>query len=108
MSDEFYNKRVVFRENDKVHADLRIRLYYDGVSQSDFFRGCINAYLSQEPEFMQFLETLKSIKSKHSKTKNAKSRKLLSKGEDLKGHYALNPNEIENIFDMIEEEHDEL
>jgi hypothetical protein len=108
MSDELYNKRVVFRENDKVHADLRIRLHYDGISQSDFFRGCIDAYLNQSPEFMQFLETLKSTKSKHSKLKNTKSKKLRDQGKELKEHFALNPNEIENIFDMIEEEHNEL
>ncbi len=108
MSDEFYNKRVVFRENDKIHASLRVRLHYDGVSQSDFFRGCINAYLNQEPEFMEFLETLKSEKGKHSKTKNTKSAKLRKQGEELKARFALDSNEIENIFDMIEEEHNEL
>jgi hypothetical protein len=108
MSDEFYNKRVVFRENDKVHADLRIRLHYDGISQSDFFRGCIGAYIDQSPEFMQFLGTLKSEKSKHSKLKNAKSKKLSAQGKKLTEHFALDSNEIENIFDMIEEEHNEL
>ena len=44
MSDDIYNKRIVFRENDQVHAKLRIRLNYDGIKQSDFFRACIAAY----------------------------------------------------------------
>ena len=59
MSDEFYNKRIVFRENDQVHAKLRIRLHYDGIKQSDFFRGCIEAYLTGDTEFEDFIETLK-------------------------------------------------
>ena len=107
MSDK-HNKRVVFTENDQTHANLRIRLHYDGIRQSDFFRGCISAYLNQSKGFMNFFESLKSEKSSISNVRNQKSAKLRKKGEELKSHFALDPNEIENIFDMIEEEHDEL
>jgi len=108
VSEEFYNKRVVFRENDQVHAKLRIRLHYDGIKQSDFFRGCIEAYLNQEEEFEDFIETLKLRKSSQSKNKQAKSKKLKEKGKELSSKLALNSSEIENIFDMIEEEHEGL
>ena len=63
MSEEFYNKRVVFRENDQVHAKLRIRLHYDGIKQSDFFRGCIEAYLNQEQEFEDLKNEVGDIKN---------------------------------------------
>ena len=108
MSDEFYNKRVVFRENDQVHAKLRIRLHYDGIKQSDFFRGCIEAFLNDDAEFEEFIETLKLKKSSQSKAKLAKSKKLKNEGKELSNKLALNSNEIENIFDMIEEEHEGL
>ena len=108
MSDEQYNKRVVFRENDTTHANLRVRLHYDGVKQSQFFRGCIDAYLNQDKDFMAFMETLKSETGSLSKLRNEKSKKLREKGEELKNSLALDPAEIENIFDMIEEEHDGL
>ncbi len=108
MSDEFYNKRVVFRENDQIHAKLRIRLNYDGIKQSDFFRGCIEAYLNQDDEFEDFIETLKLKKSSLSKSKQAKSKKLKEQGRELASKLALNSSEIENIFDMIEEEHEGL
>ena len=108
MSEDLYNKRVVFRENDQVHADLRIRLHYDGIKQSDFFRGCIEAYLNQDSEFEDFIEILKSKKSKLSKNKQTKSKKLKEKGKELVSKLALNSGEIENIFDMIEEEHEGL
>ncbi len=98
----------MFRENDNTHASLRVRLHYDGVKQSQFFRGCIDAYLNQDEDFMAFMETLKSKKSSLSKQRNEKSKKLREKGEELKKHLALDPTEIENIFDMIEEEHHEL
>jgi uncharacterized protein YrzB (UPF0473 family) len=108
MSEDLYNKRVIFRENDKVHAQLRIRLNYDGISQSDFFRSCTEAYLAQAPEFEDFVATLRSKKSKHGKVRIAKSKKLEEKGKETVNKLALNPSEIENIFDMIEEEHNEL
>jgi hypothetical protein len=108
VSEDLYNKRVVFRENDQVHADLRIRLHYDGIKQSDFFRGCIEAYLNQDSEFEDFIEILKSKKSKLSKNKQTKSKKLKEKGKELVNKLALNSGEIENIFDMIEEEHEGL
>lgn len=108
MSDEQYNKRVVFRENDTTHASLRVRLHYDGVKQSEFFRGCIEAYLNMDNHFMAFMETLKSDKSSLSKDRNKKSKKLREKGQELKDHLALDSKEIENIFDMIEEEHNGL
>jgi hypothetical protein len=108
VPDEFYNKRVVFRENDHIHAKLRIRLNYDGIKQSDFFRGCIEAYLNQEEEFDDFIEILKLKKSNLSKSKQAKSKKLKESGRELADKLSLNSSEIENIFDMIEEEHDGL
>lgn len=108
MSEEFYNKRVVFRENDQVHAKLRIRLNYDGIKQSDFFRACIAAYLNEDEEFEGFVESLKSEKSSLSKGKRARSRKLKQQGKELASKLALNSSEIENIFDMIEEEHEGL
>ena len=40
-----YNKKVVFMENDRVHADLKLKIHYDGITQSDFFCGCVRAYL---------------------------------------------------------------
>lgn len=108
MSDDFYNKRVVFRENDKVHANLRIRLNYDGIKQSDFFRACIEAYLNQDSVFDEFIESLKSKKSSLSKNKRAKSKKLENEGKQLYNKLALDASEIENIFDMLEEEHEGL
>ena len=108
MSEDLYNKRVVFRENDQVHAKLRIRLHYDGIKQSDFFRGCIEAYLNQDTEFEDFIETLKLKKSSLSKAKQAKSKKLKKEGRELSSKLALISSEIENIFDMIEEEHEGL
>ena len=63
MQDE-YNKKVVYMENDRVHADLRLKIHYDGITQADFFRGCVRAYLEEEGAFMAFLDKLKEQRTK--------------------------------------------
>jgi len=54
-------KKVMFYDSDKRHADLKLRLQYDGLKQNEFFRAV-----------------------------------------------ALKENEIESIFDLLEEEHPDL
>jgi hypothetical protein len=33
-----YEKRIVFTETDKTHAELKIKLHYEGLRQAQFFR----------------------------------------------------------------------
>ena len=42
------------------------------------------------------------------KKKKAKSKQLRNKGKQKMKDFGLNDGEIENIFDLIEEEHPEL
>ena len=32
------SKKIIFEDTDKRHADLKIRLHYDGLTQGVFFR----------------------------------------------------------------------
>ena len=44
----------------------------------------------------------------YSKAKTAKSKRLLKKGEDIKSKFGLDQDEIDNIFDILEQEHPDL
>ncbi|HHZ94730.1 MAG TPA: hypothetical protein EYN67_04025 [Flavobacteriales bacterium] len=107
MSEE-YNKKVVYAENDKVHADLRLRLHYDGISQSDFFRGCVRAYLGEEGAFMTFLGALKERRTKLS----SRVRKIATMDEasakKQQEQFGLAAADVEDIFDILEKEHENL
>jgi len=98
------NKRIVFTENDHRHAQLIIKLKHDGLRQSEFFRLLISGYLQDNPLIQDFIEERKPQSKKHKK----KSKKLMAKGSALVADFGLNSGEIENIFDLIEEEHPEL
>ena len=93
----------------KLHENLKIRLYYDDIkTQSEFFRVCTESYLNQDKLFMEFLDDYKINKKVQAKHKVNKSRKLRGKGEQMLKDLALTEDEIENIFDILEEDLPEL
>ena len=101
-------KKICFYDSDKRHADLRVRFQYDGLKQSEFFRGVVTAYLEKEENFMKFLEEFKKDSEILHKTKLRKQEKIRKKEKDLKTKFALENKEVESIFDMLEEEHPDL
>lgn len=98
------NKRVVFTDNDHRHAQLLIKLRTDGLSQADFFRSVISAYIGDDADFLKFIDRIKtqSIKRK------TKSRRTRQKGVQTVKDLGLNEGEIENIFDILAQEHPDL
>ena len=93
-----------FSLDSKLHEDLKIRLYYDQIkTQSEFFRYCVESYLNQDSLFMAFLEDYKINKKVQSKAKVTKSRQLREKGAKMLHDLALTDEDIENIFDILEE-----
>ena len=98
-----------FSLDSKLHENLRIRLYYDQIkNQSEFFRMCVEAYLGQDNLFMEFLDEHKVARQIQSKTRSEKSKKLRQKGSKLMEELALTPHEVQNIFDILEEDLPEL
>ena len=105
MSQE---KKILFTDTDKRHADLKLRLHYDGLTQADFFRSLITGYLEKDENIMNFIAGVQESKNIHSKQKRAKSKKLEEEGENLMKKLGLGEEEIENIFDLLEEEYPDL
>ena len=98
-----------FSLNAKLHENLKIRLYYDQIkTQSEFFRYCVESYLNQDPLFMAFLDDYKIHKKVQSKRRVTKSRQLRASGENLLRDLSLTDDDIENIFDILEEDLPEL
>jgi len=105
MSQE---KKILFTDTDKRHANLKLRLHYDGLTQADFFRSLITGYLEKDKNIMNFIAGLQEGEKIHSKQKRAKSKKLEEEGENLMKKLGLGEEEIENIFDLLEEEYPNL
>ena len=109
MKDYTSHSKLTFFLDSKLHENLKIRLYYDQLnSQSEFFRMCTESYLEQDRLFMEFLENYKINKKVQSKNRMKKSRKLREKGSKLLEELALTEEDVQNIFDILEEDLPEL
>tara|TARA_R110000824_G_scaffold78717_9_gene198575 strand:- start:427 stop:747 length:321 start_codon:yes stop_codon:yes gene_type:complete len=101
--------KVTFFLNPRLHEDLRIRIHYDGFkNQSEFFRACVISYLEKTEEFMAFIDMYKQSEKLQSKANIKKTIKLREDGKDLMKKLGITDEEMENIFDLIEEEIPEL
>ena len=76
-------KKITFYDSDKRHADLRIRLQYDGLKQSGFFRAVVTAYLEKNEHFMAFLDQHMSDSEVRSENKRKKIQKANKKEKEV-------------------------
>lgn len=101
-------KKMMFWESPKRQADLRIRLQLDGFTQSHFFRSIITGYLENNEHIVKYLDEYKSKNQLQGLEKRRRIKKDLREQENIKKQFALNDNDIEDIFDIIAEEFPEL
>ena len=101
-------KRIVFADTDKRHADLKIRLRYDGLTQMQFFQSIITGYIESDPRIVEYFMDIKKEISKQGKAKINKSNILLKQADTNKKLYRLSKEESDEIFDLIAEEFDDL
>ena len=103
-ANPYLDKKVAFVENTHQHAKLILKLRHDGVTQSKFFRAIIAGYLDGDERIQSYIDDMKP----QGKQKRVKSKKLRDEGKQRMKDFGLNDGEIENIFDLIEEEHPEI
>jgi len=108
MDREKKNKKIVFESNTHKHAQLKIRLEYDSLTQAEFFRSLIDGYLNKDIRILKFIDNYKAEKGKDSKRNTKYREKDLQKGDDLLEKFGIKDTELENIFDLIEEEYPDL
>lgn len=86
----------------KDSADLKLRLRYDGISQSHFLRTLVSMYVSKDPLMLQVVEKIKLDQKVMGKKKILKTRKDIEKSSKILADLGITKEEKENIFDMIE------
>ncbi len=101
-------KIVQFSDIDKRHADLRLRLHYDGLTQGQFFRALVSGYVDRDSDIVSFIEKVKENSEKYKPTLMKKRRRAYTKSKQVEKLFGLDEDEIENIFDMIQKEHKDL
>ena len=97
-------KRVVFTENDHRHAKFLIKLKQDGLTQSAFFRHILSGYVQGDERIQSFVNQHKPQSKKHKK----KVGQLREAGQTALRSHGFSEDQIEDLYDLIAEEHPEL
>jgi len=97
-------KKIVFTDTDKRHADYRIRLKHDGLSQNIFFRMLVTGYLESDERISSFIRDVKEEHSKQGKKRRATSDRLQRAGQEGKKIFAMSTADKERIYDILEKE----
>ena len=108
MDEKDKSKRIVFESTTNKHAQLKVRLQYDSMTQAEFFRCLIEGYLAKDKRILEFLEDHKISKGQDSKRNINYRKKDNTKSQDLLNKFGIKDDELENIFDLIEEEFPDL
>ena len=91
-------KKVLFYLEVEKSVEMVVRLKNDGLNGAKFFRSIVEAYLTYDPKFMEWFNSRHSIPKKRVK----KVEKLVVDGAKIMEDYYLTNEEVENIFDIIE------
>lgn len=105
-NDILKNKTILFKENEKIHADLKIRLDYEGITQSKFFRLMIRHVLNEDPRVLEILRDYREASGLKTKT----FIQNMDKDEEVKkekvNKFGISETDIESLYDMFDDEED--
>ena len=104
MRDPKKNVTFVFYCYEKESADLKIRLRYDGLRQSEFFRTLLKMYVAQDPLMLEIVERIKQKQKIMGKRRLQKTRKDYEDGSSLLEDLGITESDKQDIFDMSESE----
>jgi len=96
-------KYIRFPSLGELDTNLVIKLNFDDITKFFFFNEYIKAYLKEDPILMPFIHEIKEKSMLARKFRLKKTIEIRKKEQDVINKFGLNPNEIEDIFDIIEE-----
>ena len=101
--DKERQSRLVFVVEKEIHQQFRACCAEDGLSQAKFINGIVKAYVEKNRNIIKVVEKMKGTSKPDTKQrlKNLES-------ETIKDFYDFDEDEIENIFDKIEEANPDL
>jgi len=107
MSDgksEYTDKMILFKENPKRHADFKIRLEYEGITQSKFFRLMLRKMVEQDKRVLSLVDDWKQENNKITNRKQKMIEDDRKKREEFEEEYTMSDKEIRGLYDLFEDD----
>lgn len=108
MSTEQKEKRVIIKVPGNNHAEFKIRLGYDNLTQTAFFRAMMEGYVSQDSLIVEYIQNHKDRVGKNSQHKRKRIEKDIDERAATNRSFALNEGELSDLYDLVEKEFPEL
>ena len=100
--------KVIFRVPERDKAELKVRLKYDNLDQTKFFKACIQAYLTRNETFCSWLNNMLEETGRVPKTQRKVKEKNDRETKKIDGQFGLDEERRKDIFDMLERENPKL
>ena len=101
-------KKILFSVGERQKADFKLQLQYDGLTQAKFFRAIMSGYINKDSDLMTYINKFKKDNGIQNDVQRKKVTKNIKEATETKTKFALGDDEVENIFDILEQEHPEL
>lgn len=108
MSVEQKEKRVIIKIPGNNHAEFKIRLGYDNLTQTAFFRAMMEGYISQDSLIVEYIQNHKERVGKSSQHKRKRIKKDIDERAATNRSFALDEGELSDLYDLVEKEFPEL
>jgi hypothetical protein len=102
MRDPNKITKFVFTCFERDSVEMKLRLKYDNLKQSEFFRSLIRMYIDKDTEMMNIVEKIKEKQKTMGKLKLKRTRQDLEKGNKMLEDLGITASDKQDIFDMIE------
>lgn len=98
-------RKIILALPEKLLADFAIKLHHEGIPFRKFFRTMVEGFVQDDPNLLMFLE--KAFREERPKylMKVVEREKVETK--EVEAKFGLDPNEIEDIYDILEEDLDD-
>ena len=102
MRDPDKNTTFSFYCYEHESVNLKIRLRYDGLKQSEFFRSLLLKYINKDPTMMSVVHDIKSEQKVMGKKKLKKTKDDYERSEEILESLGITESDREDIYDIIE------
>jgi len=100
------NRRVYpslyYDSTDTVYVNLIMKLEYEKLKKTEFFRAIVDGFISDNKHIAAFVEEYKEAKQVDHKRSRKMIKREREKAEEIDRRFSLSPEDIENIFDLID------
>ena len=97
------NKIIAFNFPEKMHAELKARLLYDGIPMTKFIRHYVESYLRKDSCVLSFIDDYKKKNKILNKKRREKNLKLIEKGKEIETMFNLSKEDVTEIYDILDD-----